>query len=90
MTFLTRWMLAALTVLVLAGAPAYAEPPVPWPQAASDLPADASVRFGTLPNGMRYAIKKNTTPSGGVSLRFRIDAGWPLGHHPIGKSRRFA
>ena len=49
--------------------------PTPWPQAGSDLPADPSVRFGTLPNGMRYAIKRNTTPTGGVSLRFRIDAG---------------
>ena len=50
-------------------------PPAPWPQAGSDLPADASVRFGVLPNGMRYAIKKNATPVGGVSVRLRIDAG---------------
>src|SRR5665213_857781 len=75
MTLLTRWMLAALTVLALGFAPAFADAPTAWPQASSDLPADASVRFGTLPNGMRYAIKKNTTPTGGVSLRLRIDAG---------------
>ena len=75
MTLFTRWMLAALTVLALSAAPAFAAAPVAWPQAASDLPADASVRFGTLPNGMRYAIKRNTTPTGGVSLRLRIDAG---------------
>ncbi|HEY4942355.1 MAG TPA: insulinase family protein [Rhizomicrobium sp.] len=73
MTLLSRWMLAAATALLLAASPAAAA--TPWPQAGSDLPADASVRFGTLPNGMRYAIKKNTTPTGGVSLRFRIDAG---------------
>ena len=74
MTLLSRWLLAAFTALLLLASPALAEP-TPWPQAGSDLPADASVRFGTLPNGMRYAIKKNTTPTGGVSLRFRIDAG---------------
>jgi zinc protease len=77
MAFLSRWMLRAFAVYLLITIPALADTPPsrPWPQAASDLPADASVRFGTLPNGMRYAIKRNTTPKGGVSLRFRIDAG---------------
>ncbi len=74
MTLLSRWLLAALTALLLGASPASAAP-MPWPQSGRDLQADASVRFGTLPNGMRYAIKKNTTPTGGVSLRFRIDAG---------------
>jgi zinc protease len=46
-----------------------------WPQAASDLAADPDVRFGALPNGMRYAIRRNATPPGGASLRLRIDAG---------------
>ncbi|HXC56312.1 MAG TPA: insulinase family protein [Rhizomicrobium sp.] len=76
MTLLSRWMPAALAALLLVAGAARAEAPVtPWPQANSDLPADASVRFGTLPNGMRYAIKRNATPTGGVSLRLRIDAG---------------
>lgn len=47
----------------------------PWPQQASDLPADRDVRFGTLPNGMRYAIRRNATPPHQTSLRLRIDAG---------------
>lgn len=51
------------------------QPSQPWPQAASDLPADPDVRTGTLPNGMRYAIMKNATPPGQASLRLRIDAG---------------
>jgi zinc protease len=38
-------------------------------------PADPAVRFGQLPNGMRYAIRRNTTPAGHTSLRLRIGAG---------------
>lgn len=44
-----------------------------WPK--SDIPADPAVTFGTLPNGMRYAIMRNATPSEQVSIRFRIAAG---------------
>ncbi len=44
-----------------------------WPK--TDLPADPTVLFGTLPNGMRYAIQKNTTPARQVSVRLRIAAG---------------
>jgi zinc protease len=46
-----------------------------WTQETSDLRADPAIRFGTLPNGMRYAIMKNATPPGEASLRLRIDAG---------------
>lgn len=77
MTFHPRWMLAAFAAFFLVAAPATSQTPPsqPWAQVGSDLPADASVRFGTLPNGMRYAIKHNATPKGAVSLRFRIAAG---------------
>jgi zinc protease len=44
-------------------------------RADSDLPADERVRFGTLANGMRYAIVVNATPAGEASLRLRIGAG---------------
>ena len=50
-------------------------PSQPWPQAASDVPADPAVRYGVLPNGMRYALMRNATPPGQASLRLRIDAG---------------
>ncbi|WP_158917169.1 pitrilysin family protein [Caulobacter sp. S45] len=64
-------------------APALAQPTVPsfdrrdhvWPQSYSDLPADPSIVFGILPNGMRYAIQHNETPKGQVSLRLRIGSG---------------
>ncbi|HRD29728.1 MAG TPA: pitrilysin family protein, partial [Caulobacter sp.] len=49
--------------------------PGQWPQAVSDVAADPDVRFGALPNGMRYAIIHNATPPGQASLRLRFDAG---------------
>lgn len=50
-------------------------PSDPWAQAASDVPADPAVRYGLLPNGMRYALMHNATPPGQASFRLRIDAG---------------
>ena len=57
-----------------------AQPPVDqhpgeWVQAHSDVPPDPAVRFGTLPNGMRYALMHNATPPGQASIRLRFDAG---------------
>lgn len=52
-----------------------ARPSEPWPQTGSDVPADPAVRFGTLRNGMRYAIMRNATPKDEISIRLRIDAG---------------
>jgi zinc protease len=46
-----------------------------WPQARSDLKADPSIRFGALPNGMRYAIRKQSIPPGQAALRLWIDVG---------------
>jgi zinc protease len=73
------WTAASAAALALAtlSAPAAAAPnhAPAWAQSKSDLPADESVRFGVLPNGMRYAIMKNATPAGEASLRLRIGAG---------------
>ena len=72
-------LLAAASLSVLsAAAPALAQtaqPSDPWAHATSDVPADANVRFGVLPNGMQYAIMRNATPPGQASFRLRIDAG---------------
>lgn len=46
-----------------------------WPQTYSDIAPDPAVRFGTLSNGMRYAIMRNATPTGQASIRLRFDAG---------------
>ena len=78
-----RAALALSTALLLAAPPAFALQPAAapaaasarWPQAASDLKADPAIRFGVLPNGMRYAIRKQSIPPGQTSLRLRIDAG---------------
>ena len=62
--------------LAIVAAPALAEVPAAnWPQAVSDLPVEQGIRFGTLPNGMRYAVMHNATPAGQVAIRFRIGAG---------------
>ena len=68
---------SSVALLGAAGLPAFAQvaPSDPWPQASSDVPVDSAVRFGTLENGMRYAILRNATPPGQASLRLRIDAG---------------
>jgi len=52
-----------------------AAPATSWPQATSDVAPDPAVRFGVLPNGMRYALQKNATPPGQASFRLRFDTG---------------
>ncbi|MGN6818912.1 MAG: M16 family metallopeptidase [Sphingomonas sp.] len=47
----------------------------PWLFKGSDITPDPAWHFGTLPNGLRYAVRKNGVPPGQVSIRVRIDAG---------------
>ena len=49
--------------------------PTPWLYVNSDVPQDTAWTFGTLANGLRYAIRRNAVPPGQVSIRVRIDAG---------------
>ena len=37
----------------------------PWADLPSDLAPDPAVRMGTLPNGLRYAIRPNAEPNRG-------------------------
>ncbi len=46
-----------------------------WNFAASDVPVDPNIVFGVLPNGMKYALLKNSTPKDSVVLRMRFDVG---------------
>lgn len=66
---------SAFALLLAQGSIATAAPLEAWPQAASDLKADSRVTYGVLPNGLRYAIMHNATPTKEVSLRLRIGAG---------------
>ncbi|MEL7232486.1 MAG: insulinase family protein, partial [Pseudomonadota bacterium] len=42
---------------------------------ASDLPMDEDIIYATLPNGLRYAVMENATPSRTATLLMRVDAG---------------
>src|ERR1051325_1068102 len=78
-----RPALVALPLLGLAvAAPAQQHAPVPvtptepgWLYKGSDITPDPDWHFGTLPNGVRYAVRKNGVPPGQVAIRVRIDAG---------------
>jgi zinc protease len=59
------------TIQAAPGAPAATS----WQHAGSDIPADPAWRTGTLPNGLRYAVRRNARPPGSISVRIRIDAG---------------
>jgi len=62
-------------LLVCGGEIATAQARGLWPQDSSDIKPDATVKFGALPNGMRYVIKRNANPEGTLSMRMRIGAG---------------
>jgi zinc protease len=47
----------------------------PWLYRGSDVPPDPDWQFGELPNGLRYAVRRNGVPPDQVSIRIRIDAG---------------
>ncbi len=64
-----------LALLILAAAPVSAAGDSSWFYKNTDIPADPAWTFGTLPNGLRYAVRRNAVPEGQVSVRLRIDAG---------------
>ena len=47
----------------------------PWAHETSDIAPDPAVRFGALPNGMRYALRHNGLPAAAVSIRFTVAFG---------------
>jgi zinc protease len=56
-----------------ASAPATAG--TPWLYEGSDVPQDKEWIFGRLPNGLRYAVRKNGVPPDQISVRVLVDAG---------------
>jgi zinc protease len=74
--------LASLAAISLLAAPLAAQPSrpasaqaQPWLYRGSDVPPDPAWVFGELPNGLRYAVRRNGVPPQQVSIRIRIDAG---------------
>ncbi len=72
---------AAQTAAVASSERAVAPPAVPldasrgWFYENSDIPMDPGWVFGELPNGVRYAVRRNGVPPGQVSVRVRMDVG---------------
>ncbi|HTG63201.1 MAG TPA: insulinase family protein [Sphingomicrobium sp.] len=76
--FAVRTVLLATALSFAAPSVVLAAPPGAtngWGLATTDVPADPSVRLGTLPNGMKYAVMRNATPKGSASLRLRVNFG---------------
>jgi len=65
---------AARPAAVAAPAPKV-DPNAPWLYRGSDIPPDPEWSFGELPNGVRYAVRRNHLPPGQVSIRVRMDVG---------------
>jgi zinc protease len=64
-----------LALLILVAAPAQAAGDTDWFYRGTDIQRDPAWTFGTLPNGLRYAVRRNALPQGQVSIRLRIDVG---------------
>ena len=47
-----------------------------WNFPVYDVPADPSVKYGVLDNGLKFAIMRNETPQEQVILRLGFDVGW--------------
>ena len=54
---------------------AFSAAAAPWGDLRSDMPADPAIKFGTLPNGLRYVVRPNKEPQHRVSLRLLVAAG---------------
>ena len=76
-SLIARVSSAAIAVALISGsASASASPAVNgWGVKLTDVTPDPAIRYGTLPNGMKYAIMHNATPKGTASVRLQIALG---------------
>ena len=72
---ITGFIAVLLATFLLLASPAFAQKAQPWAHEGSDIAPDPAVRFGTLPNGMRYALMHNALPAGAVSIRMSVAFG---------------
>ena len=69
-------MAGASAAVLLIATPALAQGPVEgWNVEATDVVPDASVIYGQLDNGMKYAIRQNDKPEGTAAIRMHVDFG---------------
>ena len=73
--FLSLLLAGASPVLAREANPARAPAVQNWLYVGSDVPQDKEWIFGVLPNGLRYAVRKNGVPPQQVSIRILADAG---------------
>jgi len=71
---------SVITLLFVAGCKApvsgsLSSEDVPFAHMTSDLPVDPAITYGELPNGLKYAVRQNDTPTKTASLLMRIDTG---------------
>ncbi|MBW3627743.1 MAG: insulinase family protein [Gemmatimonadetes bacterium] len=64
-----------MVLLAPAISAAQAQPDAAAAAADQAIPTDPTVRIGTLPNGLRYYIRKNTEPQKRAELRLVVNAG---------------
>jgi len=76
------WLLLLAPAFVAAGPPVAAQQPAaPAPASAASLesnqtiPVDPLITVGTLPNGLRYYVRRNGQPRGRAELRLVVKAG---------------
>ena len=71
-----RCLFAALAAWLWSAAVAQAQTPMEQPPSDPNVIRwDPAIRHGVLPNGLRYAVMHNVTPSGGVSIRLAVAVG---------------
>jgi zinc protease len=68
-------MTATMTATVAGAQSAATKTPVDSFALPAVLPVDAAVRIGTLPNGIRYYIRRNAKPEQRAELRLVVNAG---------------
>ncbi len=72
---IVRFFAGLLIALSLLASPAFGQASRPWSHEASDIAPDPTVRFGVLPNGLRYALMHNALPAEAVSIRMSVAFG---------------
>jgi zinc protease len=68
-------LIAALVLALTTPALSQTTPAMQTPPLAEKLPVDPNVTIGTLPNGLRYYIRRNAKPEKRAELRLVVNAG---------------